>query len=324
MTALSRTLVVLLALAGIGYAIFFTVSDGRQDRPQSAPLSLPAETRFADTVAGSGLIEANTRNIAIGSFVSGIVTVINVVEGQRVGAGALLFALDQRLAEAELAIAKRTVTTASARAVEVEAELADQEDQLQRSEKLKVGIVISEDRLARQRFAVRTARAKLEAARSEVETALARLQSAEVALERLTVRAPVGGLVLKVNMRVGEFVSAGPAAEPLILLGDDRPMHVRVQIDENDIWRLKPDGAAEAVVRGQRQQRFTLQKVRIDPYVLPKRSLTGERSERVDTRVLELIYRFDPGEEPIFIGQQVDVFIEAKPFAARDEPVDPR
>lgn len=317
MTPLSRVAVALLALAGFGYAIFFTVSADRQDPPESAPLSLPAETRFADTVAGSGLIEANTRNIAIGSFVSGIVTVITVVEGQRVEAGAPLFALDQRLAEAELAIAEHNVATASARVVEAEAELADQEDQLQRSEKLKTGIVISEDRLMRVRFAVRTARARLDAARAEAETAEARVRSAAVELERLTVRAPVGGLILKVNMRVGEFVSAGPTTDPLVLLGDDRPMHVRVQIDENDIWRLQLDAAAEAVVRGQRHKRFALQLVRIDPYVLPKRSLTGERSERVDTRVLELIYRFDPGEQTVFIGQQVDVFIEAKPFDPR-------
>lgn len=324
MTPLSRVTVILLALAGIGYAIFFTMSASQQDPPEPAPLALPAETRFADTVAGSGLIEANTRNIAIGSFVSGIVTVINVVEGQRVEAGTPLFVLDRRLAEAELAIARSAVTTAQARVAAAAADLADQEDQLHRSEKLKTGVVISEDRLMRLRFAVRTARARLEAARAEVETAEARVRSTAVELERLTVRAPVGGLILKVNMRVGEFVSAGPAADPLVLLGDDRPMHVRVQIDENDIWRLKPDAAAEAVVRGQRQQRFALQLVRTDPYVLPKRSLTGERSERVDTRVLELIYRFDQGEEPVFIGQQVDVFIEAKPFASRDEPVDPR
>jgi RND family efflux transporter MFP subunit len=317
MTPLARVSVVLLALAGIGYAIFFTASAGRQAPPEPTPLSLPAETRFADTVAGSGLIEANTRNIAIGSFASGIVTVINVVEGQRVEACAPLFALDQRLAEAELAIAQRNVATARARVVEAEAELADQDDQLQRAEKLKTGIVITEDRLMRSRFAVRTARAKLEAARAEVETAEARVRSAAVELERLTVRAPVGGLILKLNIRVGEFVSAGPTAEPLVLLGDDRPMHVRVQIDENDIWRLKPDAAAEAVIRGQRLKRFALQLVRIDPYVLPKRSLTGERSERVDTRVLELIYSFDPGDQTVFIGQQVDVFIEAQPFEPR-------
>ncbi|SUS05186.1 conserved hypothetical protein [uncultured Defluviicoccus sp.] len=317
MKPLGRAIVVLLALAGIGYAIFFTASAGRQAPPRPTPLSLPAETRFADTVAGSGLIEANTRNIAIGSFASGIVTAINVVEGQRVAAGAALFSLDPRLAEAELVIAQSAVTTTQARVAAAAADLADQEDQLQRSEKLKTGIVISEDRLMRSRFAVRTARARLEAARAEVETALARVQSAEVTLERLTVRAPVAGLILKVNIRVGEFVSAGPATDPLVLLGNDRPMHVRVQIDENDTWRLKPDAAAEAVVRGQREQRFALKLVRIDPYVLPKRSLTGERSERVDTRVLELIYSFDPGEQTVFIGQQVDVFIEAKPIAAR-------
>lgn len=317
MKPLGRVTVVLLALAGIGYAIFFTASAGRQAPPRPTPLSLPAETRFADTVAGSGLIEANTRNIAIGSFASGIVTVINVVEGQRVAAGAALFSLDPRLAEAELVIAQSAVTTTQARVAAAAADLADQDDQLQRSEKLKTGIVISEDRLMRSRFAVRTARARLEAARAEVETALARVRSAEVTLERLTVRAPVAGLILKLNIRIGEFVSAGPTADPLVLLGDDRPMHVRVQIDENDIWRLKPDAAAEAVVRGQREQRFALKLVRVDPYVLPKRSLTGERSERVDTRVLELIYSFDPGEQTVFIGQQVDVFIEAKPFAAR-------
>lgn len=317
MKPLGRAIVVLLALAGIGYAIFFTASAGRQAPPRPTPLSLPAETRFADTVAGSGLIEANTRNIAIGSFASGIVTAINVVEGQRVAAGAALFSLDPRLAEAELVIAQSAVTTTQARVAAAAADLADQEDQLQRSEKLKTGIVISEDRLMRSRFAVRTARARLEAARAEVETALARVQSAEVTLERLTVRAPVAGLILKVNIRVGEFVSAAPTADPLVLLGNDQPMHVRVQIDENDIWRLKPDAAAEAVVRGQREQRFALKLVRIDPYVLPKRSLTGERSERVDTRVLELIYSFDPGEQTVFIGQQVDVFIEAKPIAAR-------
>ncbi len=317
MKPLGRAIVVLLALAGIGYAIFFTTSAGRQAPPRPTPLSLPAETRFADTVAGSGLIEANTRNIAIGSFASGIVTAINVVEGQRVSAGAALFSLDPRLAEAELVIAQSAVTTTQARVAAAAADLADQEDQLQRSEKLKTGIVISEDRLMRSRFAVRTARARLEAARAEVETALARVHSAEVTLERLTVRAPVAGLILKLNIRVGEFVSAGPTADPLVLLGNDQPMHVRVQIDENDIWRLKPDAAAEAVVRGQREQRFALKLVRVDPYVLPKRSLTGERSERVDTRVLELIYSFDPGEQTVFIGQQVDVFIEARPIAAR-------
>jgi hypothetical protein len=52
--------------------------------------------------------------------------------------------------------------------------------------------------------------------------------------------------------------------------------------------------------------------VRIEPYVVPKKSLTGENTERVDTRVLQIIYRFDRPPFPVYAGQQVDVFIERR------------
>jgi hypothetical protein len=95
-------------------------------------------------------------------------------------------------------------------------------------------------------------------------------------------------------------------------MGGERPLHVRVQVDENDIWRLREGAPAEAVVRGNRDIRFALTFVRIEPYVLAKRSLTGDIAERVDTRVLELVYSFDPDGLPVYIGQQVDVFIDAE------------
>ncbi len=51
--------------------------------------------------------------------------------------------------------------------------------------------------------------------------------------------------------------------------------------------------------------------VRFEPYVVPKQSLTGDTTERVDTRVLQVIYNCDRGDMPIFVGQQMDVFIDA-------------
>ncbi|HEX9593051.1 MAG TPA: hypothetical protein VGB12_06860 [bacterium] len=51
--------------------------------------------------------------------------------------------------------------------------------------------------------------------------------------------------------------------------------------------------------------------VRFEPFVLPKRSLTGDGTERVDTRVLQVIYRVEDDSLPLFVGQQMDVFIEA-------------
>jgi len=56
--------------------------------------------------------------------------------------------------------------------------------------------------------------------------------------------------------------------------------------------------------------------VRVEPYVVPKRSLTGDNTERVDTRVLQVIYEVADEDQPLFVGQQVDVFIDERPAAA--------
>jgi HlyD family secretion protein len=56
--------------------------------------------------------------------------------------------------------------------------------------------------------------------------------------------------------------------------------------------------------------------VRFEPFVVPKKSLTGDTTERVDTRVLQVLYRFNRGDLPVYVGQQVDVFIEAPPVGS--------
>ena len=55
--------------------------------------------------------------------------------------------------------------------------------------------------------------------------------------------------------------------------------------------------------------------VRFELYVMSKRSLTGDSSERVDTRVLQVIDRFNADRFPTHVGQQMDVFIEAPPIS---------
>jgi hypothetical protein len=70
-----------------------------------------------------------------------------------------------------------------------------------------------------------------------------------------------------------------------------------------------------AKARGAPNERYRLRLVRVEPYVIPKRSLTGQNTERVDTRVLQVIYTFEDAFEdekaPFYIGQQVDVSIDA-------------
>jgi hypothetical protein len=74
---------------------------------------------------------------------------------------------------------------------------------------------------------------------------------------------------------------------------------------------VRREAAATAYVRGNREIKTPLTFFRIEPYVVPRRSLTGDSTERVDTRVLQVIYAFEGGKLPIYVGQQMDVFIDA-------------
>ena len=98
------------------------------------------------------------------------------------------------------------------------------------------------------------------------------------------------------KIRKGEYASAGPLSQSLMLIGNIDTLHVRVDIDENDAWRMKPNAQAEGSIRGNRSLKTQLKFVRIEPYIVPKRSLTGDSNERVDTRVLQAIYAFDSAD----------------------------
>ena len=95
---------------------------------------------------------------------------------------------------------------------------------------------------------------------------------------------------------------------------------MRADVDESDAWRVQPGSGAVAHLRGNSQITFALEFVRFEPYVIPKKSLTGDAAERVDTRVLQVIYRFRDPKDAVYDGQQMDVYIEnAKPLKAADQ-----
>jgi hypothetical protein len=95
-----------------------------------------------------------------------------------------------------------------------------------------------------------------------------------------------------------------------MILGSVTPFHVRVDVDEHDAWRVREGASAEGSPRGNGALKIRLQFVRFEPYVIPKKSLTGDSTERVDTRVLQIIYRVKDQGAPLYVGQQMDVYIE--------------
>ena len=130
-------------------------------------------------------------------------------------------------------------------------------------------------------------------ARVEVERNRSLVEQYRTELERLQIRAPVSGHVLKVDVRRGEYVGT-PPGQPLIMLGDLERMHVRVDIDEQDIPRFHPGISGTACIRGNASRKIPLSFVRVEPFVQPKTSLIGNSVERVDTRPASDLSRWDP------------------------------
>jgi multidrug efflux pump subunit AcrA (membrane-fusion protein) len=157
------------------------------------------------------------------------------------------------------------------------------------------------------------ARSDVRAAESEFAATEAELAQAITARELLIVRAPIDGTVLKLDTRPGEYKAAGPNASALLRLGDLSTLHVRTDIDELDSWRFDQTGEAVASIRGGSKLQVPLRFVRIVPDVAPKRTLTGENGERIDTRVMQVIYALENPPDFLQPGMLVDVAAAAKP-----------
>ncbi len=299
------------ALAAVGLsAMLMTVAAGDKTFPVAAPLAQPARPPFADTVSGAGLVEASTQNLAVAAPLAGVITRVYVAAGQQVAANAPLFTLDEKPLAADIAARDANVQVAAARVGEAETQLAEADDQLAKVRSLTDPRAISKEEIVRRETAAHAAASRLKMAQAALAQARAQLKQAQVDYDRLTVRAPVAGEVLQLNARPGEYIRPGEGTPPVIL-GDTRTLHVRVDVDEADAWRFKSGARAVAYLRGNAAISVPTTFVRIEPYVTPKKSLTGGSNERVDTRVLQVLFAFDRAALPIYVGQQMDVFIEA-------------
>lgn len=147
-------------------------------------------------------------------------------------------------------------------------------------------------------------------------------EAARALLSKYVLRAPIAGVILAINTSVGGYVSPQGAYAtytesngPVLVMGTpQKALAVRVYVDEILVNRLPaPDQIrAEMSVRGS-DVRIPLAYERMQPYLSPKIQLTDQRQERVDVRVLPLIFTFqNGGKVRLYPGQMVDVFITAK------------
>lgn len=352
----TRVVLPLLAVAMGGLGFYHVIRES-QSAPPVDPPSNPARSPFENRIAASGIVEARTENIAIGSALSGLVLEVYVPNdrvGTHVKAGQPLFRVDDRHLRAQLKVAEAQLAMAETRLTKLEMQPRPEElppslarvkaaaanrigllDQYERAARLVKTQTVAEEEYVTRKQAYETAlqeearaqaeydllkagawKPDIDVAKASVGDARAQVEQVKTEIERATVTAPVDGVVLQVNVRAGERVSDRDA-KALVVLGDISVFHVRVDIDERDIVRFSPGAPANAFPRGQTAHELTMRFVRVEPFVVPKKSLTGDNTERVDTRVLQVLYAIDRAEHSVYVGQQLDVFIDGSSVAVR-------
>lgn len=348
---ITRYVLPVIAVVLIIFSVRY-VSNAQKPEPPLAPPAEPPRSPYEQTVAGTGVVEPQMENISVGTQLPGVVVEVCVKVNQQVKAGDPLFRLDDREFQSKLKLMQAQADQARAALVrlqklprdedrpvarskvtEAEAFAADKLALFKRAEDLFRNKAMSdEDRTMREQ-AYLMAKARLDqnkaelelleagswkydidVARSQVAQTEAQINQVKTDLDRLTVRALADGEVLQVNVRPGEYVGfiPGQIAPAYIVLGDVSKLHVRVSIDEHDIPYYHVGAKAIARLKGTTRISYPLSFVRIEPFVVPKKSLTGENTERVDTRVLQLIYSVDEQTQRLYVGQQLDVFIEGR------------
>ncbi len=341
--------ILLAALIGLVIVAMFMWNEGHK-KPQEnleGHISRPVSP-FRSYISGLGIVEASSENINIGSPLNRVVSKVYVSVGEKVKAGQILFQLESRDLEADLqskhidyenAVVNlqklealpRTEDLLAASAALKSAEIALQQagNRYERVEGLQISGAMSQEDVMQRKYSHEEAEAQyqkaaadfekvkagawlpdIELAKLKVQQAKAEQTRIETEIGRTFITAPIAATVLQIKIHEGEFPPQDSTRNPPMIIGNTDVMHVRVNINQYDASFFNREAPAIAYMQGNANLNFPLTFVRLEPYFVPKQNLTNDLVEQVDTRVLQAIYSFKEGRERVYVGQQMDVFIE--------------
>lgn len=340
-----RYFIILIVAAIISvFLIMISMWQGKKPIPTAQELFPHPTSPFASSIFGVGIVEASSNNIAIGSPLSRVVEEVFVKVDDKITKGEELLVFDNADLQAELKAHEIAEELANAKVKKLE-EMPRPEDQRvseaaykTAEENWKVAksafdrmqgldpkaMSVSEKNMIKSEYqeaasAFESAKARLDKVREgvwkpdidiaklEAEQAKAQMELVKAQFDKTIVRSPIDGTVLQVNINAGEVPSIHA---PLMLIGNVDELHLKVSINQFDAPLFEKNAKAVAFMQGDARFDYPLEFVRVEPIITSKETFTGDVTEVVDTRVLKVIYKFKEMKHPVFVGQQMDVFIE--------------
>jgi HlyD family secretion protein len=310
----------------------------------SAPISAQDKVGSDIMASAPGRIEGASDVLSIGTAATGVVREVLVKEGDHVKKGDVLIEINckvgeaevqQRQAEAavtnvsltrlsegardeEVAIAEAAAKSSEARADEAEKayqrqlQLAQGVTTQARLEETQRDAKIAADEFvqAKMRLAMLQAGARGEdiiESRAKNQAAIAALNQAVARLDQCTVRAPGDGTILTMYTAAGQFIAA-TVPTTLLKMVDDSILRVRAEVDERDLQKVCLDQRAKITADGFKGVSLSATVTQVNPAMGRRTILTGDKVEKADSDVRELLLTLGSGEARWPIGLRVLVF----------------
>jgi HlyD family secretion protein len=145
-----------------------------------------------------------------------------------------------------------------------------------------------------------------------IREAGARVRAAETNLDKTIVRAPISGVILRKRLKDGESISP-ENPRGIVTVADTSALRVRIDLDETDVARIRENQAAYVTADAFGEQKFAAKVWRIGQIMGRKNFRTERPTEKVDTKILEVLLELAP-DQKLPLGLRVDVFINTGNF----------
>jgi len=279
-------LLLLLIVLGVVGAL------GRGGGTPSVRVEAAQRRDLVQTVTANGWVRPH-RSVDVQSDVIGRVVELRVEEGDRVQRGQLLLRIDPTQYEAAVARARGAVSEALAREAQARAGVIRAQQQYERAQALRSSneALISDQDFEAAQSEARVQDALLEAARFGVDQARAALREAENQQSKTLIRAPIDGIVTRLNVDEGETAIVGTMNNPgslLLTVSDLSAMEAVVQVDETDVPLIQLGDSALVEIDAFPRQRFRgiVTEIGHSSVVSPTQAATAGQTAEIDFEVV--------------------------------------
>ena len=271
-------------------------------------------------VRASGWIQPRVA-VDVQSDIMGRVTEMNVSEGDEVQRGQVLLRIDPTEYEAAVARARAGVSESLAREAQARASLLQAEQTLRRSQDMRDrdSLLISTQQFEDAQTQARVQRALYEASEHGVEIARAALREAEDRLAKSVIRAPIDGVVTRLNIEEGETAIVGTMNNPgslLLTVSDLSVMEAVIRVDETDVPGIALGDSTVLSIDAFPRQKFTgrVTEISHSSTVDPNTRGMSQQSQAVDFEVVITLDSPPPTIRPD-LSATAEVITETRPGA---------